>query len=188
MLYTGVTASITGPLITMCCLKINIQILLYQQDKVTWLPDSVTALLKKITLLHSLLLLIYSLYLLLLNSWPFFPDIPLKVCFCLKCHSDMDHKSTTVSKWYTKISGQEDRCVQLNVWILSWQQHALQLALITSPEVDLTALLRIHSIYKISCSAADWILILKILIPTTHFSSAQVSSEPLTVCLIDLFQ
>lgn len=32
---------------------------------------------------------------------------------------------------------------------------ALQLALITSPEVDLTALLRIHSIYKISCSTAD---------------------------------
>lgn len=47
--YSAVTHwanCITGSLVATCCLKINIQILLYQQDKVIWLPDSITALLK----------------------------------------------------------------------------------------------------------------------------------------------
>lgn len=42
------TNFIIGPLVTMCCMKINIQILLHQQDKVIWLPDSITALLKNL--------------------------------------------------------------------------------------------------------------------------------------------
>lgn len=42
------TNCIIGPLVTICCLKINIQILLYQQDKVIWLPGSIMALLKNL--------------------------------------------------------------------------------------------------------------------------------------------
>lgn len=174
-------------------------ILARQSNLVTWQYNCTV---EKFALLHSLLLLIHRLYLMLLNIWLYFPGIRLKVIFFFfsffnvlffcplknSCHSDVGHKHTTVSKWDAKISGQEDRYVQLDVWILSWQQHALQLALITSPEVDLTALLWIHSIYKISCSTAGGILILKILIPTTHFSPDQVSSKPLIVCLIDSFQ
>lgn len=108
--YSGIihwTNCIIGPLVTMCCLKTNIQILLYQQDKAIWLPDSITALLKKSP--FYILFCLSSLYLLLLNSWLFFPGIPLKVClfvlnvlfFCPLencCHLDMDHKCTTVSK------------------------------------------------------------------------------------------
>lgn len=122
--YSGIihwTNCIIGPLVTMCCLKNNIQILLYQQDKAIWLPDSITALLQKSP--FYILFFCYPVFI----CCSFFPGIPLKVCVVLlpiksSCHSDMDHKCTTVSKWQTKISGQEDRCVQLNVWILSRQQ------------------------------------------------------------------
>lgn len=37
-----------GPLGTMYCWKINIQILLHQQDKIIWLPDSITAVLENL--------------------------------------------------------------------------------------------------------------------------------------------
>lgn len=70
----------------------------------------------------------------------------------------------------TKISGHWIRCIRLNIWISSWQQHGLWLALIISPEVDLTPLLITYSICNFSCSTADWILMLKIWIPTPHFS------------------
>lgn len=68
--YSGIihwSNCIIGPLVTMCCLKNNIQILLCQQDKAIWLPDSITALLQK-SPFYILFFCLSSLYLLLFLS------------------------------------------------------------------------------------------------------------------------
>lgn len=73
------TNCIIGPLVTMCCLKLNIQISLIparQSNLVTWQHNCSV---EKFALLHSLLLLIHRLYLMLLNIWLYFPGTCLKV-------------------------------------------------------------------------------------------------------------
>lgn len=75
------TNCIIGSPVAICCLKINIEILLYQQDKVIWLPGSIMALLKNLPFQILFFCLPTVFYLLLLNSWLFFPGIPLKVTY-----------------------------------------------------------------------------------------------------------